>query len=129
MYTKALDHIKDSFVIYNNRALAYLAWVNIYHCNDTQSYSIANKAHHIFRLKSYKRAIIDCDFVLQKLDEKNLRSWLCRANGFFMLGEMRDFDKSINEAKKNNPKEIEYIEKVVERIRSEGPIEMDVESQ
>lgn len=25
MYTKALDHIKDSFVIYNNRALAYLA--------------------------------------------------------------------------------------------------------
>lgn len=25
MYSKALDHIKDSFVIYNNRALAYLA--------------------------------------------------------------------------------------------------------
>ncbi|XP_037044199.1 tetratricopeptide repeat protein 12 isoform X1 [Bradysia coprophila] len=105
MYTKALDHIKDSFVIFNNRALAYLA------------------------LKSYKRAIIDCDFVLQKLDEKNLRSWLCRANGFFMLGEMRDFEKSINEAKKNNPKEIEYIEKVIERIRSEAPLEMDVQSQ
>lgn len=81
------------------------------------------------RLKAYKRAIIDCDFVLQKLDEKNLRSWLCRANGFYMLGEMRDFDKSINEAKKNNPKEIEYIEKVVERIRSEKPIDMDVQSQ
>lgn len=46
-----------------------------------------------------------------------------------MLGEMRDFDKSINEAKKNNPKEIEYIEKVIERIRSEQPIDMDVQSQ
>lgn len=46
-----------------------------------------------------------------------------------MLGEMRDFDKSINEAKKNNPKEIEYIEKVVERIRGEAPLEMDVQSQ
>lgn len=42
---------------------------------------------------------------------------------------MRDFDKSINEAKKNNPKEIEYIEKVIERIRSEKPVDMDVESQ
>lgn len=81
------------------------------------------------RLKAYKRAIIDCDFVLQKLDEKNLRSWLCRANGFFMLGETRDFDKSINEAKKNNPKEMEYIEKVVERIRGEKPLDMDVQSQ
>ncbi|XP_037044200.1 tetratricopeptide repeat protein 12 isoform X2 [Bradysia coprophila] len=86
-------------------------------------------AQNLRRLKSYKRAIIDCDFVLQKLDEKNLRSWLCRANGFFMLGEMRDFEKSINEAKKNNPKEIEYIEKVIERIRSEAPLEMDVQSQ
>lgn len=46
-----------------------------------------------------------------------------------MLGEMRDFDKSINEAKKNNPKEIEYIEKVIERIRNEKPIDMDVQSQ
>lgn len=46
-----------------------------------------------------------------------------------MLGEMRDFDKSINEAKKNNPKEIEYIEKVVERIRSEQSLDMDVQSQ
>lgn len=46
-----------------------------------------------------------------------------------MLEEMRDFDKSINEAKKNNPKEIEFIEKVVERIRSEKPLDMDVQSQ
>lgn len=46
-----------------------------------------------------------------------------------MLGEMRDFDKSINEAKKNNPKEIEYIEKVIERIRSEKSLDMDVQSQ
>lgn len=80
-------------------------------------------------LKMYKRAIIDCDFVLQRLDEKNLRSWLCRANGFYMLGEMRDFEKSVNEAKKNNPKEIEYIEKVVEQIRNEMPLNMDIQSQ
>lgn len=35
-----------------------------------------------------------------------------------MLGEISDFEKSINEAKKSNPKEIQFIEKVVEQIKN-----------
>lgn len=65
----------------------------------------------------YKRAIIDSDFVLQKLDEKNLRSWLFRANGYYLLSEISDFEKSVIEAKKSNPKEIQYIEKAVAAIQ------------
>lgn len=94
LYSKALDQVKDNYVVYNNRALAYI------------------------RLGLYKRAIIDCDFVIQKLDEKNVRSWLYRAQAYHALGEMRDYEKSVNEAKKNNPKELEYIDRVVQFIGS-----------
>lgn len=99
LYTKSLDQVKDNYVVYNNRALTYI------------------------RMGLYKRAIIDCDFVIQKLDEKNLRSWLYRASAYYALGETRDFDKSINEAKKNNPKELEYIEEVVEFIKNSKNME------
>lgn len=92
MYSKAIDHIKDSPVLYNNRALSYI------------------------KLNLYKKAIIDADFVIQKLDEKNVRAWLYRANGYLLLGETRSFEKSINEAKKNNPKELDFIEKSVAQI-------------
>lgn len=70
----------------------------------------------IYRLGLYKKAVIDADFVLQKLDEKNMRSWLYRAKSYFLLGETRDFEKSVNEAKKNNPKDLEFIEKTVANI-------------
>lgn len=96
LYSKALDQVKDNYVVYNNRALAYI------------------------RLGLYKRAIIDCDFVVQKLDEKNVRSWLYRARAYHALGERRDYEKSVNEAKKNNPKELEYIERVVQYIENDG---------
>lgn len=92
MYSKAIDHVKDSPVLYNNRALSYI------------------------KIGLYKKAIIDADFVLQKLDEKNVRAWLYRANGFLLLGETRSFEKSVSAAKKNNPKELEFIEKSVAKI-------------
>ncbi|XP_055324903.1 tetratricopeptide repeat protein 12 isoform X2 [Sitodiplosis mosellana] len=92
MYSKAIDQVKDSPVLYNNRALAYI------------------------RLGLYKKAVIDADFVLQKLDEKNVRSWLYRAKSYYLLGERRDFEKSVNEAKKNNPKGLDFIEKTVASI-------------
>lgn len=68
----------------------------------------------------YKKAVIDSDFVLQKLDEKNIRSWLYRAKSYLLLGENRDFEKSINEAKKNNPKQLEFIDKTVAQILAEN---------
>lgn len=54
---------------------------------------------------------------MQKLDEKNLRAWLYRGNGYFLLGETSDFEKSVAEAKKGNPKELQYIENVVAAIK------------
>lgn len=96
LYTKAIDHVKDSPVLYNNRALSYI------------------------RLGLFKKAVIDADFVLQKLDEKNLRAWLFRAKAYYLLGETRDYKKSINEAKKGNPKKLEFIEKVAEQILTES---------
>lgn len=72
----------------------------------------------------YKKAIIDVDFVLQKLDEKNIQSWIYRAKGYYLLDEVRDFEKSINEAKKNNPKQLEFIEKCVRNIQSDSQAEL-----
>lgn len=92
MYSKAIDQIRDSPILYNNRALSYI------------------------RLSLYKRAIIDCDFVLNKLDEKNLRSWLYRAKAYFLLQNQRNYEKCIVEAKKHHPKEINYIHKIVSEI-------------
>lgn len=71
---------------------------------------------HWCRLGLYKKAIIDVDFVLQKLDEKNIRAWLYRAKSYYLLDERRDFEKSVNEAKKNNPKHLDLIEKTVASI-------------
>jgi len=95
MYGKAIDQVRDSPILYNNRALSYI------------------------RLSLFKRAIIDCDFVLNKLDEKNLRSWLYRAKAYYHLEDHRLYEKSIMEAKKHHPKELNYIDKIIAEI--EGP--------
>ena len=92
MYSKAIDQVRDSPILYNNRALSYV------------------------RLSLYKRAVIDCDFVLNKLDEKNLRSWLYRAKAFYLLQNQRNYEKCIVEAKKHHPKEIIYINKIISEI-------------
>jgi tetratricopeptide repeat protein 12 len=92
LYSKALDQVRDSPILWNNRALCYI------------------------RLSLFKRAIIDCDFVLNKLDEKNLRSWLYRAKAYYSLGEKRLYEKSIQEAKKHHPKELNYIDKIIAEI-------------
>ncbi|XP_055708360.1 tetratricopeptide repeat protein 12 [Phlebotomus papatasi] len=99
MYSKAIDQVRDSPILYNNRALCYM------------------------RVGLYKRAIIDCDFVINKLDEKNLRSWLYRAKSYYHLGETRNYEKSISEAKKNNPKDLPFIEDVVKDIEANQQIE------
>lgn len=98
MYTKAIDQVRDSPILYNNRALSYI------------------------RLSLYKRAIIDCDFVINKLDEKNLRSWIYRAKAYFSLNEKRLYEKSIQEAKKHHPKELSYIDKIITEIEQTAHI-------
>lgn len=96
LYTKGIDHVHTSPVLYNNRAMTYI------------------------RLGLFKKAIIDADLVLQKLDEKNLRAWMLRGKAYHSLGEMRDYQKCVNEAKKGNPKKIDLIESMVAKIEAEG---------
>ncbi|XP_061390443.1 tetratricopeptide repeat protein 12 [Musca vetustissima] len=96
MYTKAMDHIRDSPILYNNRALAYM------------------------KLKNYKRGIMDCDYVLNKLEEKNIRSWLYRAAAYKRLGDEKNFETSIKLARKNNPKKGEFIDDFLEKFKMES---------
>jgi tetratricopeptide repeat protein 12 len=96
MYSKAIDQVRDSPILYNNRALSFI------------------------RLSLFKRAIIDCDFVINKLDEKNLRAWLYRAKAYYLLDEKRLYEKCIFEAKKHHPKELSYIGKIVIEIEGVG---------
>ncbi|XP_075145765.1 tetratricopeptide repeat protein 12 [Haematobia irritans] len=95
MYTKAMDHIRDSPILYNNRALAYM------------------------KLKNYKRGIMDCDYVLNKLEEKNIRSWLYRAAAYKRLGDEKNFETSIKLARKNNPKKGDFIDDFLEKMKAE----------
>ena len=81
-----------------------------------QTQSISLWVTFSFSLGLYKKAVIDADFVIQKLDEKNLRSWLCRAQAYYLQEEFRDFEKSVNEAKKNNPKDGVFIEEIIQLI-------------
>ncbi|XP_065366905.1 sperm-associated antigen 1 [Calliphora vicina] len=96
MYTKAIDHVKDSPILYNNRALSYM------------------------KLKNYKRAIMDCDYVLNKLEEKNLRSWLYRAAAYKRCGDEKNYETSIKLARKNNPKKADYIDDFLEKFARES---------
>lgn len=60
-------------------------------------------------LNNFKRAIIDCDYVINKLDDKNLNAWLFRAHGYYSLGISLEFEKSLSEARKNHPKRVAEI--------------------
>ncbi|XP_037944741.1 tetratricopeptide repeat protein 12-like [Teleopsis dalmanni] len=93
MYTQAIDHVKDSPILYNNRALAYI------------------------KLKNFKRAVIDCNFVLNKLEERNIRSWLYGAAAYKRLGDELNFENYVKFAKKHNSKQHEYIDGFVEKIK------------
>lgn len=122
MYSKAIDQVRDSPILYNNRALSYIR-LSLFKRGKKIFKSFLNRFY--IQVLSFvlfdSPAIIDCDFVLNKLDEKNLRAWLYRAKAYYLLDEMRLYEKSIFEAKKHHPKEIAYIEKIVKEI--EGPEE------
>lgn len=65
---------------------------------------------------NFKRAIIDCDYVINKLDDKNLNAWLFRANGYYALAISSEYDKSVSEARKNHPKRLNEIAEVIRLI-------------
>lgn len=61
---------------------------------------------------------MDCDYVLNNLEEKNMRSWLYRATAYYRLNEEKNFETSIKLAKKNNPKDAEYIDTFISKMKT-----------
>lgn len=64
----------------------------------------------------FKRGIIDCDFVLNKLDEKNLRAWLYRAMAYRSLNDEANYLNCIKYVRKYHSKQMEFIDSFVEKI-------------
>ncbi|XP_034488817.1 tetratricopeptide repeat protein 12 [Drosophila innubila] len=94
MYSQAIENIKDSPILYINRSLCFI------------------------KLANFKRAIIDCDFVLNKLDEKNLRAWLYRAMAYKSLNDEASFENCIKYVRKYHSKQIEFIDSFIEKMKS-----------
>ncbi|XP_030374664.1 tetratricopeptide repeat protein 12 [Scaptodrosophila lebanonensis] len=94
-YNKGLEYIKDTPVLYANRALCYI------------------------KQRNYKLAIMDCDYVINKLDPRCLRAWLYRAGAFKRSGDEKAFEESVYQARKLNSKEKEFIDNFLEKMRTD----------
>ncbi|KAH8343911.1 hypothetical protein KR084_001677 [Drosophila pseudotakahashii] len=93
MYTEAIENIRDSHILYINRALCFI------------------------KLGKFKRGIVDCDFVLNKLDEKNLRAWMYRAMAYKGLNDESNFENCVKYARKFNSKQMEFIDDFLEKLK------------
>lgn len=71
-------------------------------------------------MKIYRRAVHDCDHVVNKLDEKNLRAWLYRALAYMKLEDTANFNASVEMAHKTNSKKKKEIDDFIERIKTEN---------
>lgn len=95
LYTKSTDLIRDSCVLYLNKALTYM------------------------QLNMPEKAIKDCEMAL-KLNEKSLKCWLCLAKAYYRVGDIKKSDECIAEALKRNQDEEETINKYVEEYKSKN---------
>ncbi|KAH8369341.1 hypothetical protein KR009_008814 [Drosophila setifemur] len=93
MYSEAIENIRDSHILYINRALCFI------------------------KSGKFKRGIVDCDFVLNKLDEKNLRAWLYRAMAYKGLNDEANFETCVKYARKFNSKQMEFIDDFLEKLK------------
>ncbi|XP_052857891.1 tetratricopeptide repeat protein 12 isoform X1 [Drosophila gunungcola] len=93
MYTEAIENIRDSHILYINRALCFI------------------------KSGKFKRGIVDCDFVLNKLDEKNLRAWMYRAMAYKGLKDEPNFENCVKYARKFNSKQMEFIDDFLEKLK------------
>ncbi|XP_032593227.1 tetratricopeptide repeat protein 12 isoform X2 [Drosophila grimshawi] len=94
MYTKGLEYINNTPVLYINRAC----------CN--------------IKLRNFKIAIIDCDYILRVLDPKYVRAWLYRAGAYKRLNDEKNFEDCVYQAKRLNCKDIEFIDNFLEKMRT-----------
>ncbi|XP_034486635.1 tetratricopeptide repeat protein 12 [Drosophila innubila] len=94
MYTRGLEYIKDTPVLYINRACCYL------------------------KLRNFNLAIIECNNILTKLDPKYLRAFLYRAIAYKRLNDEKNYEESIYQAKRLNSREMEFIDDFLEKMRT-----------
>ncbi|KAJ9598472.1 hypothetical protein L9F63_010868 [Diploptera punctata] len=97
-YSKAIEKIKDSCLLYTNRALTCL------------------------RLGLYSRAISDCEWA-HKLNEKNLKAWLYKAKAYHKLGESDKAEECIMAAKTHHPNHKLHIQGKRLRYWTENNVE------
>ncbi|EDV49046.1 tetratricopeptide repeat protein 12 [Drosophila erecta] len=93
-YTKGIQYIKDSPVLYVNRGLCCI------------------------KLREFKLGIIDCDYVLTNIDEKYLRAWLYRAAAYKRLNDEANFEYSVDRARRFNRSEAEFVDEFLDKMRS-----------
>ncbi|XP_017083566.2 tetratricopeptide repeat protein 12 [Drosophila eugracilis] len=93
-YTKGLQYIKDSPVLYVNRAMCFI------------------------KMREFKLGILDCDYVLTKLDECYLRAWLYRGAAYKRLNDEANYEYSIEQARQSNRPEAAFIDEFLEKMRS-----------
>ncbi|XP_001360079.2 tetratricopeptide repeat protein 12 [Drosophila pseudoobscura] len=96
-YTKGLQYVTDTPVLYCNRALAKI------------------------KKREFKAALLDLDTVVFKLDPRHMRGWLYRAGALARLNNELESQVAIRNAFifNRDPKDQRYIQMFVEKMRSE----------
>ncbi|XP_069702935.1 tetratricopeptide repeat protein 12-like [Periplaneta americana] len=87
-YNKAIEQVRDSCLLYTNRALTCL------------------------NLQLYSRAISDCEWA-HKVNENNLKAWLYKARAHHEIGEDDEAAHCIKEAEKRNPESKREIQEYI----------------
>ncbi|KAH8292274.1 hypothetical protein KR054_008042, partial [Drosophila jambulina] len=93
-YTKGLQYVQDTPVLYVNRAMCYI------------------------KLREYKRGIMDCNYVLTHIDEKYVRAWLYRAAAYKRLDDEANYEDSVYQARRLNYTETAFINEFLDKIRT-----------
>ncbi|XP_072387114.1 tetratricopeptide repeat protein 12-like [Diabrotica undecimpunctata] len=93
LYNKAIEQIKDSVLLYNNRALTYL------------------------NLKFYERAKQDLKLAL-RLNEDCLKSWLLLIKIHFLQNNKEEYERDIREVLERNPNDKDFIEDYIKNLEN-----------
>ncbi|TDG48793.1 hypothetical protein AWZ03_004696 [Drosophila navojoa] len=94
-YTKAIEYISDSIVLYVNRSLCFA------------------------KKRAFKRALMDLDYVILNLDERCLRAWLIRAGTCKRMNDERGYETAVDNARRLNQSQGKYIDYFLEKVRSD----------
>jgi len=69
-------------------------------------------------MREYKLSIMDCDYVIAKLDGNYLRAWLYRAAAYKRLNDEANYEDSVSQARRLNRSQREFIDDFLDKMRS-----------